>query len=157
MRYIVECFNDECLLASYGIDPFLDIDHNINQGKGVVLNKLSNSKNKIGFIDLDKGIEHKYFDTFVLKETISDTISLYYDSENKNNLVVFNKKIETMFVKEIEYTDSLSTCIKLGFESTEKHFHGIGSSKERLGKLKSLLSTIVQRSENLQKLKSHIL
>lgn len=157
MKYIVECFNDECLLASFGIDPFLDIDHNINQGKGVVLNKLSNSKNKIGIIDFDRGINHKYFDKFTLKETISDTIKLYYDSENKNHLVVFNRKIETMFVNEIEYTDSHSTCNNLGFEPTEKHFHGIGSSKERLAKLKSLLSTLIQRSDKLKKLKSLIL
>lgn len=156
MRYIVECFNDECFLNALGIDPFLDIDHNINQGKGVVLNKLSNRKNKIGIIDLDKGINHKYFDKFILKETISESITLYYEADNKNLLVVFSKKIESMFCREIEETEANETCFRLGFEGTEKDFHAIGSNKAKLGKLKSLLSIIFDRSERLQRLKALI-
>lgn len=156
MKYIVECFNDQCLLESYGINPAFDINHQYNQGKDVVLEQLSKQKNRVGMIDFDNEIISEYFDKFKHVKKISNEINVYFEEENKNYLIVFNKKIETLFVSETIATNSIDTAKKLGFKNTVGNYHKIASSKEKYNKLKNLLSTIIQRSPNLQTLKEYL-
>ncbi len=156
MKYIVECFNDQCLLESFGINPSFDINHKYSQGKGAVLEILSKQKNRIGMIDFDKGIEDEYFDKFELLESISTEIDVFFEKENKNYLIIFKKKIETMFVQETKKTNTLLTASKLGFYNSEGNYHNIQSNPDKLSKLKNLLSTLIQRSPNLQKLREFL-
>jgi hypothetical protein len=156
MKFHIECYNDQCLLEAFGFKPKVDITHFINEGRGGVLKSLTIGQNIVGIVDFDKGIKHKYFDTCILKETISQEIKVYYEEPNKNYLIVFNKKLETMIVNETIKTSSLETAKKLGFDNTEGNYHNIRSNEEKLNKLRNLLQTLIQRSPELQKLKQYL-
>ncbi|RPI17335.1 MAG: hypothetical protein EHM58_09715 [Ignavibacteriae bacterium] len=154
MKYIVECFNDQCLLEACGIVPTYNIDHNYDQGREDVLDKLVAGKNLIGLIDYDKGITHKYFDICHYKSRISNEIDIYIDEERSNHLVVFKRKLESMIVCETVKTSSLSTAYKLGFKkNTEKEYHDIKANQKKLNNLKNLFQTLILRSPELQNLK----
>lgn len=154
MKYIVECFNDEALLLAFGIDSF-EINHQYSQGKSGVLNLLSKQKNKFGMIDFDTSIVNDYFDKFVEIIKLSENIIIYQEKNNNNSLVVFSKKIETMFVNEVLSNNAEDTAQKLGFNNSEGNYHKVGSDKEKLKKLKNLLETVIQRSIALQALKQY--
>lgn len=156
MKYIVECFNDQCLLEAYGVNSSYDIDHSFDQGREKVLEKLSVKKNKIGLIDYDKGIHHRYFDKCNHKLNISNEIDIYEDKLNNNIIIVFNRKLETMIVNETINTFSIKTAKNLKFNNTEGNYHNIRSSKEKLNNLRNLLQTIIQRSTELQKLRQFL-
>lgn len=156
MRYVVECFNDQCLLEAYGIDPSYDINHKYSQGKSAVFEALSKQKKRIGMVDFDKGIEDEYFDKFQFVIRISSEIDVYFEEDNENYLIVFKKKIETMFVQETKKTNTISTAQKLGFNNSEGNYHGIQSDFDKLNKLKNLLTTLIKRSDKLKKLREYL-
>lgn len=155
MKYIVECFNDECLLLSYGIESY-NINHTYNQGKARVLNILSKEKNRIGMIDKDNAIRHDYFHKCIEESIISTEIIVYHEIENNNYLIIFHKKIETMFVQVTNKTDTIDTARKLGFDNTEGNYHNIKSSKDKLNKLRSHLTNLINKSSELQQLGTYI-
>lgn len=156
MKYIVECFNDQCLLEAFGVNPSFDVNHKYSQGKSVVLELLSTQKNRIGVIDYDYFVDNDYYDKCEHKIKISNEINVYYEKVNNNYLIVFSKKIESMFVKETIETESLETAKKLGFDNSEGNYHKIGSDKSKYNKLKNLLSTVISRSPNLKALKNYL-
>jgi len=157
MKYIVECFNDQCLLEAFGINPSFEINHKYTQGKGAVFGALKTQKNRIGIIDFDNIIDDEYFGLCKLQENISREIEIYHELNNNNYLIVFKRKIETMFVEETKNSNRIDTARKLGFDNTVGNYHNIKSDKEKLNKLKSLLTTVINHSPNLQSLKKYLL
>lgn len=155
MKYIVECFNDECFLKAYKVDTF-DINHQYEQGKGDVFNILSVQKNRVGIVDFDSSIDDAYFENFQHHDKVCDDINVYFETSNNNYLIVFNPKIEKIIVRITKETDSVETAKKLGFNNTEGNYHKIQSNREKLNKFVNLLQTLIQRSSELQTLKKYL-
>ena len=155
-KILFECFNDETLCSVFNISKN-DMEHYNNLGKGKILERIQKRNNCTALIDNDKGTNNTYLFKSKLIEDISENIKVFYESVNKNYIIVFYPHLEKIIESLVESNDSNKKIAeKLKIDCSSKSLHNIGMDKTKLSKLKNLLIALKSRCPEISSLEKYL-